>query len=79
MVGDDVDAPGPLPVEATMVEEEEVDYPKEDARTIVGVYYYWNYLLLFIFIVPTLEIEFGKHYAIFPLGTCSGHIWCAPD
>ena len=32
-----------------MVEEEEVDYPKEDARIIVGVYDYRNNLLLFIF------------------------------
>ena len=38
-----------------MVVEVEVDYPEEGCQDHVGCYYYWNYMLLFIFVVPTLK------------------------
>ena len=40
----DVAATSPLPEELSMVEEVEVGAQRKDARTIVGRYYYWNYL-----------------------------------
>ena len=57
-----------------MVVEVEVDYPEEGCQDHVGCYYYWNYVCLCCYIYSSnLEIEFGNTYAIFPLGTYSGH------
>ena len=49
----DVAVTSPLPVEAVLVERDEVDSQRKDARTIVGRYYYWDYLYICCILVPT--------------------------
>ena len=56
-----------------MVVEVEVDYPEEGCQDHVGFIIIGTIVVYCYIYSSNLEIEFGNTYAIFPLGTYSGH------